>query len=96
MKRIFISSLESAVELLRSNPRLLSLPALQSLRPLVSQPAKGHCCGEGPDLGAYRSAFEGALKTLTKDQQTQMKKILGADEISYFSRVAGTIQQKSF
>lgn len=95
MKKASISSLESVMGLMESHPDLSRLPALQALRPLLGRPRASGCCNK-VDLSPYRKAFEGALRTLTPDQQTQMKRILGVDQISYFTKVAGRLEQKTF
>lgn len=97
MSRVSLSSLESAVDLMRSNPLLLTIPALQGLRPLVQRDRTirgGGCCGAQEDLSAYRGAFEQALRSLTDGQKTQMKSILGVNEISYYARTNGKIEEK--
>lgn len=98
MNRVTISSLESAVELMRANPKLQTIPALQSLRPLLQQrvAVSSGCCGSKPDLSAYRTAFEGAFRNLTEGQKQDMKRILGVDEISFFARTGHQITQQVF
>ena len=96
MNRLVISSLETVIDLMDHNPQLLTLPALQGLRPLLNRPKNVSCCSSDVDMSTYRKAFEGALRSLTTTQQEQMKSILGVDQISYFSNTVGVLEQKSF
>lgn len=96
MTSVSISSLESVVALMRSNPRLLSIPALQPLRSLVQQqPQEAGCCGQKQDLSGHRRVFENALRALTDQQKQQLKEILGADRVTYYARTGNEIVQKT-
>lgn len=96
MNQVSISSLESVVALMRSNPKLLTIPALQPLRPLVQkQPGPPGCCGAKEDLSGYRATFENALRALTDEQKTKLKEILGADQVTYYARTGNGIVQKT-
>lgn len=100
MKRVSIDSLESAIDLMRRVPALQTLPALQPLRPLLQQGGvqtgqKG-CCGQRPDFSSYRVSFERAFRSLTEEQKQTMKRMLGVDEVSFFSRANGQITPQSF
>jgi hypothetical protein len=82
---------------MRGNPRLLTIPALQPLRPLLNmQTEKAGCCGQAPDLSGYRATFENALRALTDTQRQELKNILGVDQVSYYARSGNGIVQKSF
>ncbi|RTL07812.1 hypothetical protein EKK58_01305 [Candidatus Dependentiae bacterium] len=95
MTSVSLSSLESVVSLMRANPRLLNIPALQPLRPLLQQPQAEGCCGQKPDLSGYRRVFENALRALTDQQKEQLKEILGADRVTYYARSGNDIVQKT-
>jgi hypothetical protein len=97
MNRVVISSLESAVALMQANPQLQTLPALQSLRPLLQRNLHSEgCCGAKPDLSTYRTAFEGAFRNMTAGQRQDMKRILGVDEVAFFVRTGTQIAQQTF
>lgn len=95
MTSVSLSSLESTVALMRSNPKLLTLPALQPLRSLVQQPAAVGCCGQKPDLSGHRMVFENALRAMTEEQKHQLKEILGVDRVTYYARTGNEIVQKT-
>ena len=95
MSSVSISSLESVVALMRSSPKLLNIPALQPLRPLLNQPKPAGCCGQTPDLSGYRKVFENALRAMTDQQRLQLKEILGVDEVKYYARAGNDIVQKT-
>lgn len=96
MTKLVVSSLESVISLLKGNKGLLTLPALQSLRPLISAPIKQGCCGGKVDTAKYRGALETALRNILPDQAKKMKDILKVERICYFAKVGGKIEQKCF
>lgn len=92
-----ISSLEIIVSLMKANPLLSTLPALQSLRPLLQLKSLTGCCNKSIDLQPYRRAFESSLRALTEEQKTKMKEILKADKITYFAKSAvGQLEKVTF
>ena len=85
------------VDLLRSHPLLLTLPTLQSLRPIVDNPkSMTACCGKSVDLSGYRQAFEQGLRGMSADHKERMKQILGVSKIQYFAKSNGHLERKEF
>lgn len=95
MTNVTLSSLETVVALMRANPKLLAIPVLQPLRPLLTQQLeKKGCCGEKPDLSGYRAVFENALRAMTEQQKQDLKSILGADQVTYYARAGNQLVLK--
>ena len=97
MSTLNLSSLESMISLVKANPKLLGIPALQGLRPLLGQSVNTlGCCGK-LDLSKYRTEVVGALNAMSVTQQQQMKKMLNVDEVTFFNKgLNGHIQKRSF
>jgi hypothetical protein len=91
-KRITLSGIEHIIRLLGQKPELL---ALSSLAPLAqigekAKAASATCnCNANKIYRDHKGTFEAALGNLQNGDHIVMKKLLGLDQICYYTKLDG-------
>ena len=100
IERLTISSINQFVDLARKNPDLLSIGNFNLLKPAVDmKPASSCNCNKkaGADATIYRPQMEAALAMLNDTGKSQMKSVLKAKQICYYTKNAqGQVKQTCF
>lgn len=89
-QKIIISSVANFIALLSSNPTLQDLPAFKNVLPGLknTKPKVGGCGGcRNKSIPENRQLFENAIVSLSSGEKQEMKAILSANQICYYTLV---------
>jgi hypothetical protein len=87
--KVIISSVPNFITMIQQHPALLQIPAFASVKQVITslsnQNAKCIPCKAKKVISDNRKVFEAAITSLQPHEKQQMKTILGASEVCYYT-----------
>jgi hypothetical protein len=99
MKKLILSSETQLIHLIRSNPDILNVPGLSTLRPLAEDKSATNksgcstCQKNANPLMRARAQVESVLSNMTQQDYLMIKSLLKMDKICYYHKVDGKLLQ---
>ncbi len=96
MSKYTFSSFEAFIQLLSKYPALFTILAFQSFKPAMEYDKHKSSCGCSSVteyLNRFKGQFEPAIRSLQPNEIQKLKSILNVEQVCYYVKRNGTMQQ---